>query len=89
MQNALPSALLDELWRIQKRRGLSDAALARTIGIDPSYLSRLKHTDSRNKRPGGRVVLAILTEFPELAPFLGSDVRIGKAILRERNDAEV
>jgi transcriptional regulator with XRE-family HTH domain len=85
MQDALPSAFLDRLWEIQGQRSLSDAALARRIGISQSYLIRIRNGE-RNKRPGGRVVLAILREFPELTPFLGTDLQIGEDILPMCND---
>ena len=87
MDTALPSAFLDRLWEMQGRDGLSDRALAHRIGISPPYLSRIKRGE-RNKRPGGRVVLAILREFPELGRLLATDVQIGDATMPMRKNKE-
>ncbi len=85
MQNAaVPATFLARLWEIQGQRGLTDAALADLIGIDRPYMSRLK-SGLRGQRPSARLVLSIVRAFPELGVFLGSDVRIGNAILPIRN----
>lgn len=61
-------AFLAGLWAIQARRGLSDAALSREIGVDPSLVSRAKHDPSRTC--GLTFAIQACDVFPELILLL-------------------
>lgn len=77
---------LDGLWQGQRQRGWTDALLARKLGVHQSTVLRLKNGE--HERPGLTVALAIIREFPELAVFLTSDLRIGQSIMPICQDAE-
>ena len=79
---------LQKLWQLQRDRGLNDAELARRIGVNQSTISRMKHKE--RKTPGLRVALAMIREFPELAPFLTpTNLPTSQPILPSCKDAEV
>lgn len=79
MTEATTTQFLTELWRLQEQRGLTDAEMARLLGISHPYLSRLK-TGERKPRSLA-IALSMVREFPELAPFLSSDLRTDQPIL--------
>lgn len=81
------AGFLSGLWRLQAERGLTDAALSRQLGVNQSTVHRLKNEPER--RPGLRLALTIVREYPELAPFLGGDLRIGQCSIPIRQDEEV
>lgn len=81
-----PQTFLTGLWRIAEQRGLSDAALARLLGVGHPYLSRVK-SGARGKRgPSLRFTLLVLREFPELAPLLSPDLQIGDTEVPKCNE---
>lgn len=86
MTEETKAQFLRELWELQGKRGINDAALARLLGISHPYLSRLK--GGERKGLGLRVALAIVREFPELTPFLSTDLPISQPILPTCKDAE-
>jgi hypothetical protein len=71
---------LTRLWQLQAERGVSNSQLARLLGISPSYVRRLK-TRARVVRLGWNIALAAVREFPELAPFLTTDLPSSQDIL--------
>jgi transcriptional regulator with XRE-family HTH domain len=79
MAEATTATFLQELWALQHQRGLTDAALARLLGIGHPYLSRLK--TGKRKRVSFDLALAIIREFPDLAPFLSRDLPTSQPIL--------
>ena len=64
---------LDRLWAIQAERGITNSALARLLGISPSYVCRLK-TRPRVIRLGYEIALRAVAAFPGLAVFLSADL---------------
>ena len=54
--------LLEAVSAMQAKRGLSDHLLSKRLGIDPATWSKIKNGLAN---PGGKVLSALLTEFPE------------------------
>lgn len=79
MDEETAALFLQRLWQLQTERGVNDAGLARLLGIGHPYLSRLKA--GKRTGIGLRVALAIVREFPELAPFLSSSLPSSQSIL--------
>ena len=78
---------LSALWERQRSAGLTNAALADLIGVHEATISRLRRGE--RQQPHLTTLLAIIRVYPELAVFVGSDVRQGTAIMPERTDAGV
>lgn len=79
---------LRRLWQLQTERGLTDAELARRLGVNQSTVCRLKQGE--RDAPSLRVTLAMVREFPELAPFLTpTDLRTSQPILPTCKDEGV
>lgn len=55
--------LVVKIQQVQKESGLSDGAFADKVGIDRSTWSYIK---SGKRRPGARVLSAIMKHFPQL-----------------------
>ena len=77
------SGFLDRLWWLQGQRGLSDVEMARTLRISHPHLWRLKH---RLREPGLKTILSAVREFPELAVFVGGNVRNGTPTIPTRKE---
>ena len=61
------SKLIDEINKLQQREGLSDRKFARSLGIDPSLLSRVKNGKAS---PGGKFLRAVACKYPRLRKYV-------------------
>lgn len=68
MTEEITARFLDRLWQLQEQAGLTNAALARLLGCDASYIRHLKA--GRRRRLGLNIALAATRRFPELLVFL-------------------
>ncbi len=75
MNRSRERAFLAKLWEMQAEAGLSDAALARDMGVSHSHVSRAKHDPTRVF--GVKFLLGACDRFPELAFFLSRDIPDG------------
>lgn len=81
------------LWGLQAEAGMSNAELARHLGVTQSFLSRLRSGD-RGKDKAIRLDLALRAAalFPELALFLSEIIPIrtdnGDSVMMPRIDAD-
>ena len=67
-------AFLQRLWDLQARASLSDAALAREMGVDQALISRAKRGPA--KTVGIKFILGATDRFPELRRLLFPEVSI-------------
>jgi|GEM_PF-2784306 transcriptional regulator with XRE-family HTH domain len=63
--------VITELGHTAKRKSISASALAKAIGVDPSYLS---HVRSGRIRPGLKFYTGVVNAFPELKPFVDEEL---------------
>lgn len=75
MNQSREHAFLTKLWELQAEAGLSDAALAREMGVSHSHVSRAKHDPTRTF--GVKFLLGACDRFPDLALFLFHNMPIG------------
>ena len=61
------SKLLDALWAVQQREGLTDAALALRLGVTGATISRYR---SGERYPSGATFEAIVRAFPHLIGYI-------------------
>lgn len=61
------STLVEALRQRQRREKLTDIALAGLLGVNHSTWSRIKSGD---RRPGVKVLNAILRLYPEMSPLV-------------------
>ena len=72
---------LSRLWTLQADAGLSDAELARKMGVDQALVSRAKHPGT--KSVGSKFLLGAGSVFPELGFLLFPDLSIIQSDLSE------
>lgn len=85
MDERTAADFLARLWRLQSDARLSDAALARTLGYDPSYICLLKL--GRRSNPSLEFVMAAARRFPPLTGFLlPSELRVSNTAVPTVND---
>jgi transcriptional regulator with XRE-family HTH domain len=63
------TTFLERLWELQAEAGLSDSELARRLGVQQSYVSRLRSGD-RGQRLTINIVGRAVRVFPRLSSFL-------------------
>lgn len=88
MEDADRARFLVRLWEVQAEAGLSGAALARLLNVDPSYIRLLKA--GKRTRPSLEVIYTAARQFPELACFLlPADLPDGHTAVTTVNDKGV
>jgi transcriptional regulator with XRE-family HTH domain len=60
-------ALIEAVEQAGKKRGLSRTQLAAKLGVTENYFYRIKAGD---RKPGAKVLSAIMREFPQLQPLV-------------------
>lgn len=77
-------AFLERLWQAQSEAGLSDAALAREIGVQHSTVWRAKYDPIRTF--GLDFAIAACRRFPELGSLLLGDSPVGQNVAPTGNE---
>lgn len=72
MRSELSEVFLQHLWRLQAAAGISDAELARRIGNERSYISRLKNDREQTRNISLSFAVRSARLFPELRAVLDS-----------------
>ncbi len=89
MSEETTQQFLQRLWELQAEAGLSNAALARVLGVSPSYIHHLRRgRPGRGRRIGLNVALAAASAFPELRIFLSTELPVGNTDVPTVNDQE-
>lgn len=77
MNRPREQAFLTRLWELQAEAGLTDAALARELGVNQSHIWRAKNDPTRTF--GIKFALGACDRFPELRTLLFGNVPIGQS----------
>lgn len=72
MGSELSEVFLQHLWRLQAEAGISDAELARRMGHERSYISRLKSETDKTRNVSLSFAVRAVRLFPELRGVLDS-----------------
>lgn len=79
-------AFLTRLWELQAEAGLTDAELARKMGVDPALICRAKRDTTRTV--GSKFLLGAGSVFTELGFVLFPDLSIITSDMSEIEDEE-
>jgi transcriptional regulator with XRE-family HTH domain len=80
------AAFLARLWQLQRVAGLTNAALAERIGVHEATISRLRRGE--REQPHLTTLLGAINAFPELAVFVGGDLRQRTTTIPTRKSKE-
>lgn len=86
MSEETTKEFLARLWELQAEAGISNADLARRLGIHPSYVRHMK-AGRRGKQIGLDLAVRAATLFPELRRFfLPSELPVSNTVVPTGNE---